>query len=55
MVQSNLDYPDIDYPDFAIIRTINQSHSLSVEKLSYAELRYKIPVRTEFVSHKKTI
>ena len=21
MVQSNLDYPDLDYPDFSIIRT----------------------------------
>ena len=23
MVQSNLDYPDLDYPDFSIIRTFS--------------------------------
>ena len=36
MVQSNLDYPDLDYPDFSIIRTLfsGPSFCMNINKLS---------------------
>ena len=51
-VQSNLDYPDLDYPDFSIIRTLfsGPNFCMNINKLSSSTVKDKM-----FKYHSKSV